>query len=149
MAQTTITANPAVGQEGQLATSAPFSLSSRVSAGAVPVGFLVVQGATSAECTVPGVTGDVTGGSALGIAKLDASRSTAAYADNEQVTIVTAGEVWVNATTAATAGGVVYVVHATGAIRGTADASATALPNATFLTSGTGLQKVKLGGVFS
>lgn len=149
MPQTSVFANPAVGQEGQLASSAGFKIGSRDANGAVPVGFCVVV-ESDTECRVPAVTAEVSDGTVLGISMLEPTRETANYADGESVSIVTAGDVWVNTATAATAGGAVYVVHATGAIRGTADASATVLPNAWLIFSlaiFTGLRQGEIFGL--
>lgn len=150
MAQTTITTDPGDGQAGQLATSADYQITSKRAEGAVAVGLVVVQGTTEDECKVPGVTGDVSDGGVLGVSRLVPTRESADYADNEYVEIVQEGEVYVLVnTTDSVAGDPVYVVHADGTIRGTADASATVLPNAVFKTSTVAgnVGVVKLGGV--
>lgn len=142
--QTSISQSPAVGLKGQMATTEGAEFTSKLALEAiVPGDFVILNGENT--CELPDVTGEVTGGVALGFAVLDPYRTSADYADGEAVRICTKGEIFVDVTVAAsTVGGPVYVIHATGKVRGTADASATALPNAIFLTAGTGPQKVKL-----
>ena len=97
MAQTSITANPAVGLAGTFATgqSTPLNTRSLEAAEAITVGkFVVVTADDASTCENVDATGEVTGGRLLGIALRPASGATA-YAAGETVTIGCVGEFWV------------------------------------------------------
>jgi hypothetical protein len=160
MAQTTVTANPAVAQAGTFATAVDgaFQVISKLAAVACVPGKLVVVTVNAEHtCEPPDATGEVTGGRALGIALIDHRKTTmTSYAIGETVQIATEGEVWVAAEDAVTAGAPCFVRFADagstglGSFRSDADtADAVALPNAIFTssTTGAGLAKVRLLGV--
>jgi hypothetical protein len=157
MAQTAITTDPAVAQAGTFASTVAGATQviSKLAAGTIPVGKLVVVTVNNANtCEVPDATGEVTGGRALGIAIIDHRKTTmTSYAAGETVQIAIAGEVWVTAEDAVTAGVQPFVRFADagstglGSFRSDADtADAVALPNAVWAstTSGAGLAKVHL-----
>jgi hypothetical protein len=146
--QTSISAAPAIGLKGQMATTEGAEFTSKLALEAIVPGDVVIHAGDN-TCELPDVTGEVTAGTAAGIAVLDPYRTSADYADGEAVRICTKGEILVDVTVAgSTVGGPVYVIFTTGKIRGTSDAGAVALPNAVFLTAGTGVQRVKLTGPF-
>lgn len=152
--QTTINQSPAVGLVGQMASSEGAAFTSRLAEETIAPGLVVAPGDTNPEttCALPDSAVDLDGTdhSAVGIAVLDPYRESADYTDGESVRICVQGEMFVNVTAAASlVGGGVYVVFTTGAVRGTADAGATLIPNAVFLTAGTGVQKIKLNGPFA
>lgn len=161
MAQTSISTNPAVAQAGTFATavSGANQVISKVAAEAITPGKAVVLTVDDdTTCEQPDATGEVTGGRTLGIALIDAQKTTLAYAAGEVVQIAIHGEVWVAAEEAVTAGADAFVRFADagstglGSFRSDADtADAVALPNARFTstTAAAGLAKVKLGGDFS
>lgn len=147
--QTTIDQTPADGLAGQMATTEGAEFTSRLAVEAISPGFVLVPGDTNPETTakLPDAATEIDGTAhtAVGIAVLDPYRTSADYADGDAVRICTKGEMWINVTAAASlVGGPVFVVHTTGAVRGTTDVGATQLPNAVFLTAGTGLQKIRI-----
>ena len=161
MAQTAITANPAVAQAGIFATAVGGAnqVISKIAAETVTPGRgVVITVADDTTCEQPDATGEITGGRFLGIALIDSQKSTVAYAAGETVQIAAEGEVWVLAEEAVTAGASVFCRFADagtvglGAFRSDADtADAVALPNAIWAstTAAAGFAKVKLGNVFS
>lgn len=152
--QTSISASPAVGLAGQVASTEGAEFTSRLAEETIAPGLVVCPGDTNPEttCALPDSADDIDGTAhtPVGVAVLDPYRTSASYTDGEAVRVMTKGELFVNVTAAASlVGGKVYVVFTTGAVRGTADAGATVLPNAVFLTAGTGVQKVRLNGPFA
>lgn len=154
--QTSVSASPADGLAGQMATTEGAEFTSRLAEETIAPGLFVNPGDTNPNttCRLPDTANDVNGTehTLLGIAVLDPYRTSASYTDGESVRICTKGEVFVTVNTAASlAGGKVYVVHASGAVRGTADASATVLPNAVFktATSAGAVGVIKLLGAFA
>lgn len=138
--QTSVSAAPADGLAGQMASTEGAEFTSRLAEETIAPGLFVNPGDTNPDttCRLPDTADDVDGTdhTLLGIAVLDPYRTSADYTDGESVRICTKGEVFVTVTAAASlAGGKVYVVHTTGAVRGTSDAGATVLPNATFKTA--------------
>lgn len=154
--QTSVSAAPAIGLAGQVASSTGAEFTSRLAEETIAPGLLVVPGDTNPEstCALPDAAGEIDGTThtPVGFAVLDPYRTSADYTDGESVRIMTRGELFVTVTVAASlVGGKVYVVHATGAVRGTADASATVLPNATFktATSAGSVGIIQLNGPFA
>jgi hypothetical protein len=161
MPQTSISANPAAAQEGQLVhQTAGVLIISKVALEAVYPGCLVVYDndtPSADKCKRPDATGDVTSGIALGVVLLDPTREGTdmdSYAAGEAVPILAAGEIWVLTESTATAGAAPFVrftaagAEREGAFRHDADtADAVALPNAVWAsTAGSaGLAKVRLG----
>jgi len=140
MAQTSITANPAVAVAGTFATgtATPLNTRSLEAAETITVGkFVVVTADDSSTCELPDATGEVTGGRTVGIALRPASGATS-YASGETVTIGTNGEFWVVAEDTGVIAGINPFVrfadagtYGLGSIRVDADTSdAVALPNA-------------------
>jgi len=146
--QTSVTAAPTVGLNGQVASTSGAEFASRLCEGAVPVAALVVKGTADTQARVPGAATefDGTGGSALGLAVLDPFRTSAAWTDEEAMKIITRGEIFVSLVNASVAGTDVFVGAATGVLDGT---TGTKLPNAVFTTTGTGVQIVKIGDTLS
>ena len=156
MAQTSVTVFPAVGQAGQLVSNDGAEVISRIAAEEITPGHVVVQGAEG-TCTRPDATGEVTGGSVLGIALLDPKRASANYTAGEAVPIVRVGTVYVTTESSATLNAEPFVRFVAGAgevegaVRHNADTSdAVALPGAFFdsAAASTGLVKVRLTGNF-
>jgi len=147
MAQTTITADPAVAVAGTFATgtSTPLNTRSAEAAETINVGAFVVQTAGGTTCELPDAATEVNGGRGLGIAMRPASGATT-YAAGETVTIGHTGEIWVAPVTAVAAGAPALVaVTGTGAFD---DTTGEALPNAVFTSAGSDLVKVWLTGPF-
>lgn len=145
MAQTTITANPAVGLPGTFATghATPLNTRSLEAAAAITVGkFVVVTANDSSTCEVPDAIGEAASGRGIGIALRPASGATA-YAAGETVTIGYSGEFWVVAEdTGCVAGDQCFIrganagTYGLGSFRSDADTNgAVALPNAVFTTT--------------
>lgn len=163
MAQTTMTANPAIGQAGTFANNVGTATIQRVAAETIAPGtYVVVTADDDSTCEYPDATGEVAGTATaargLGIAMLDHKRTTAAYSAGDTVTIMTVGEIWVATEDSSTAGERPFVRFADaattlGTFRSDADtADAVALPGSVWVsTQGTagGLAIVKLGGVGS
>ena len=163
MAQTTMTANPAIGQAGTFANNVGTATIQRVAAEEIAPGrYVVVTADDDSTCELPDATGEVAGTATaargLGIAMLDHKRTTAAYSSGDTVTIMTVGECWVTTEDSSTAGERPFVRFTAGGVnigdfRSDADTDeAVALPGAVWVsTQGTagGLAIVKLGGVGS
>lgn len=153
MAQTSIQANPDAGQAGSLASALGYRTVSKVAAEAITPGrFVVLTADDEHTCELPDATGEVNSGRALGVALLDPTRETAAYAAGDVVTILVEGEIWVVPDAAVTAGARANVsyagaglFHATG---GAGDDIATGAVY-TSTTASAVLAKVRLEGVFS
>ena len=97
MAQTTITANPAVAVAGTFATGegTPLNTRSLEAAETITVGkFVVVTVDDSSTCELPDAATEPEGGRGLGIALRPASGATS-YSAGETVTIGHTGEFWV------------------------------------------------------
>ena len=134
---------PAVAIEGMVADSSrQLDVLSRAANDAIPAGRLVVRQAEG-KCKLPVATGEITGGTALGVAMYDALRAAAPYAINDMVPVIHGGRVWVKVEEAVTEGGAVFVRFASGAggtglgaFRASADtATAVALPGAVYRSS--------------
>lgn len=161
MAQTSITADPAVAVAGTFATGQATPLNSRSleAAETITVGkFVVVTVDDASTCELPDATGEVTGGRTVGVALRPASGGTS-YSSGETVTIGSNGEFWVVAEdTGCVAGGSVFVrftdpgTYGLGSARSDADTSdAVALPNAVFTSTASAagaLVKVWINGPF-
>ena len=152
--QTSISSGPAVGLAGQMATTEGASFTSRLAEETIAPGLFVNPGDTNPDttCRLPDTANDIDGTehTLLGVSVLDAYRDSADYTDGESVRICTQGELFINVTVAASlSNGDVYVVEVGGTVRGTADASATLIQGAKFLTAGTGVQKIKLNAPFN
>jgi hypothetical protein len=139
-----------------MATTEGAEFTSRLAEETIAPGLFVCPGDTnpSTTCALPDSANDVDGTdhTPIGVAILDPYRTSASYTDGEAVRICTKGEVFVTVTAAnSLAGGKVYLVHTTGAVRGTADAGATVLPNAVFktATASGSVGVIKLLGAFA
>lgn len=151
MAQTTITVNPGVGQEGALASALDYQVVSRVAAEAIPVGrFVVLTVDDEDTCELPDATGEATSGRGLGVALRVNSREAADYAAGDQVKILTQGEIWVStndAVVAGTAANVSFQTDPLGSFSVAGSVDGNDLATGTYTTSNVaGLNIVKLGG---
>ncbi len=149
--QTSVSSAPAVGLVGQMASTEGAEFTSRLSEEAISPGAPVCPGDTLGEVTCRLVDGandiDGTEHQLIGIAVLDPYRTAKEYADGDTVLIMTKGEMFVTVSTAASLiNGDVYVLEAGTGFRGTADATATLVTNAVFVTAGTGIQKIRITG---
>ena len=161
MAQTTITANPAIGLAGTFATgeATPLNTRSSIAAETITVGKFVVVTADDADtCELPDADSEADGGRGLGIAMRPASGATT-YSAGETVTIGYRGEIWsVGEDTGCIAGAPAWVRHSTagtyglGSFRSDIDtANADQVPNAVFTSNAAAagdLVKVWLNGPF-
>ena len=159
--QTSYSQDPVLGQAGQVADDFLSDVETRVAGGAITAGLFVIASAAG-KCTVPAAAFNIE--KALGIARLDPNRTSAAYAANDSLAVIRKGRVWVEveADSAAVADTPAYVrVTANGAGKLTlgafrsdsdttgdpATAHAVVVPNAYFRTScaGGGLALLELG----
>lgn len=149
MSQTTFTEAPAVAKAGMISESAYQDIISRANDAAIEMGLGVVvdDGATTPEhnCKVPAATGEITGGTFLGITVWDTgieSDGATGYEANSVVSILRRGRVWVEVEAAVAVGGAVFCRFVAdgeeklGAFRDDADtADAVAVPGAVYLTA--------------
>lgn len=137
MSVQTSTANPAIGAPGMCSDDGFNDIVSKKATEAIPFGSYVVL--SGDNCSLPDASGDVASGKG-GIALHDPGKPTTdGYKAGDIVQVLRRGRAFVtNSTGTATAYGTVYVVHTTGAFRGTTDAGATALPGATYSRGGAG-----------
>jgi len=134
--QTSYTQAPPLGIVGTLASIRQDQVKlARAAEGALTFGTLVVRG-TDPETQVkpPAVTADITN-TAMGIVVNPLDLDQDVIEDGTMCNVLRSGHIFVISANAFTAGGDVFAVDATGAIRSDATA-ATAIPNAKFLTSG-------------
>ena len=155
MAQTTIAANPTAGIAGDLASPLNGSvIISKRAAEAIPFGVFVVLAADPDECELPDAASEAAGPRGLGVALRKPEDVSGAYAADEEVKILSVGEVWVEVETSATAGTNAYVRYASGTSTqlGELDDTAEAMANeqvagivfTTTQASAGGLAKVRL-----
>jgi len=111
-------------------------------------GLVIVPGADDYSCKLPTVTGDIPKALGMSVYRFVKEEGASTHYDAaEQVTILRGGTGYVTCTTACAYGGEVYVIHSggtAGQVRGTADASATLMPNARFAetVAGAGIVQV-------
>ena len=161
MAQTSITANPAVGLAGTFATgeATPLNTRSSIAAETITVGkFVVVTADDATTCELPDAIAEAASGRGLGIAMRPASGATT-YTAGETVTIGYRGEIWtVGEDTGVIAGADAWVrgasagTYGLGSFRSDLDTDqAVQLPNAVFTSNAAAagdLVKVWLNGPF-
>jgi hypothetical protein len=143
--QTAYTDSPAIAIAGMIVDSTLYrDVLTRVveDAAGIPPGVAVVKGTSDAQVKVPTATGQVTGGTLIGVTVYLAMRSPGVYERYAQVPVMRKGRIWVQVEEAVVEGDAVFVRFAAGtgtqlgAFRKTADtATAVALPGARFLTS--------------
>lgn len=152
MPQTSI-ADPAVAYAGMLTHQFPEGKESRAAEGAIVAGQPVLRGTDpdlQAIAIADGDTVDET--TVLGFAVLHTSRAydaTNPIADDDPVTVLRKGRIWVETSAAVTAGNPVYVGNATAQLGDIEDAAGTGLalmPGARFVNSngGAGLALVEI-----
>ena len=159
--QTAVSYNPAAAIEGQIADLNNSDLRSYAAGVDITNGRFVVMGATDGRCKLPTATGQITGGTALGIAVYDPMKmvswpagTTVPYPQGTTVPVLRRGPVWVKVEEAVVPGDPVFVRFAAGAggtalgaFRKSADtATAVQYPGAVYLdTAGAnGLARVDL-----
>jgi hypothetical protein len=143
--QTSVTVNPAVAIEGQMADSGDTDVISRLAVISTVPGRLVAfkTGDADNQARHPDATGQVTA-QALGIPVYDGMHPTNPYAIGDMVPVLKRGRIWVLPEEAVTPASPVFVRFADGTVvshnggfRTSADtATAVALPTCRFLTSG-------------
>jgi len=156
--QSSVATDVSASKNGALADSRPSTVESHVATESIPFGRFVCRITASPDesCSLPAVTGDVTSGRAIGFSVYDASKEDNAadgYLDNEPVSVLRKGLIWVDCETAAAVGGAVFVrfqdagALGLGAVRNDADtADAVALPGAYFrsVLSGAGIVQIEV-----
>lgn len=160
MAQTTITADPAVAVAGTFATGVATPINSRSleAVETIPVGvFVVVTVDDESTCELPDAQAEAASGRGLGVAMRPASGATS-YSAGETVTIGYVGEIWVVGEDTGVISGAQAFVRGVaggsglGSFRSDVDGTdAVALPNAVFTSntvSAGDLVKVWLNGPF-
>ena len=147
MPQTSMSADPAVAQNGELAYPIRTKvIDSKVAASAaIPFGIFVTR-AANGTVRAPALTGEVTA-SGVGFALRDDTKpfNSAGYAVGDQIPVLRKGYIYALCETAWTEEGAVFARFTAnggntvlGKIRNDADtANAVAIPNARFVTSGT------------
>lgn len=159
--QASVGYNPAVAIEGQIADLNNVDMRSYAAGVDITNGRFVVMGAADGRCKLPTATGQITGGTALGIAVYDPMKMvnwpsgvSVPYPQGTTVPIVRKGVVWVKVEEAVAPGDPVFVRFAAGAggtnlgaFRKSADtATAVQYPGAVYLdtAAANGLARVDL-----
>lgn len=159
--QTGVTYTPAVAIEGQLADLNNHDTRSYAAGVDITNGRFVVMGATDGRCKLPTATGQITGGTALGISIYEPTRMvnwpssvTVPYPQGSTVPVLRRGPIWVKVEEAVAPGDPVFVRFAAGAggtalgsFRKSADtATAVQYPGAVYLdtAAANGLARVDL-----
>lgn len=153
MPQSSVSNDPAIAREGQAASINRLDTVSylNLSGGDIPYGRVVVMDTADGSARLPALTGEITGGTALGITIADSSKAPNAggYADNDQLPILRKGQIYMIAEDAVAAGGDVFVRFSAsggeslGRVRSDADTSdAVALPGARYLSSTSGADEL-------
>ena len=120
--QTSVGYNPAVAIEGQVADLNNVDMRSYAAGVDITNGRFVVMGAADGRCKLPTATGQITGGTALGIAVYDPMKmpnwpagTTVPYPQGTTVPVIRKGVVWVKVEEAVAPGDPVFIRFASGA----------------------------------
>ena len=128
-----------IGQSGQIADATGRTVDSFAAEGVVAFGAAVERGTNPAKQVV-----EFAGGDFLGVAVFSHTEVTGQYEDEASVGVMTKGRVIVDTLAVEVeAGELAYVVDATGVFT---NVSTDATACGTWLTSGTGLQVLQVGG---
>ena len=133
--QTSYTQDYAVGQVGQIADISNRVIDSFAAEGTIAFGIAVARGTNKQKQVIP-----FAGSGFVGISVFEHNED-GLYNDEDSVSVMTSGRIYVTTAATVVAGETAYAVNATGAITNVATA-ATAIGK--FLTSGTGIVVLEL-----
>ena len=133
--QTSYTQDYVVGQVGQIADISDRTIDSFAAEGKIGFGIAVARGTNKQKQVIP-----FAGTGFVGISVFEHNEN-GLYKDEESVSVMTSGRIYVTTAATVVAGTTAYAVNATGAITNVSTA-ATAIGK--FLTSGTGIVVLEL-----
>ena len=133
--QTSYTQDYVIGQVGQIADISDRTIDSFAAEGTIAFGIAVARGTNKQKQVIP-----FAGSGFVGISVFEHNEN-GLYKDEDSVSVMTSGRIYVTTAATVVAGTTAYAVNATGAITNDAT-NATAVGK--FLTSGTGLVVLKL-----
>ena len=133
--QTSYTQDYVIGQAGQIADISDRTIDSFAAEGEIGFGIAVARGTNKQKQVIP-----FTGTGFVGISVFEHNEN-GLYKDEDSVSVMTSGRIYVTTAATVVAGTTAYAVNATGAITNVSTA-ATAIGK--FLTSGTGFVVLEL-----
>ena len=133
--QTSYTQDYVVGQVGQIADISDRTIDSFAAEGTIAFGIAVARGSNKQKQVIP-----FAGTGFVGISVFEHNEN-GLYKDEDSVSVMTSGRIYVTTAATVTAGTTAYAVNATGAITNVST-DATAIGK--FLTSGTGIVVLEL-----
>lgn len=133
--QTSYTQDYVIGQVGQIADISDRTIDSFAAQGTIAFGIAVARGTNKQKQVIP-----FAGSGFVGISVFEHNEN-GLYKDDDSVSVMTSGRIYVTTAATVVAGETAYAVNATGAITNAA-ANATAIGK--FLTSGTGIVVLEL-----
>ena len=135
MSQLSYTQDFVIGQVGQIADISDRTIDSFAAEGTIAFGIAVARGTNKQKQVIP-----FAGSGFVGISVFEHNEN-GLYKDEDSVSVMTSGRIYVTTAATVVAGTTAYAVNATGAITNVAT-DATAIGK--FLTSGTGLVVLEL-----
>lgn len=133
--QTSYTQDYVIGQVGQIADTSNRVIDSFAAEGTIAFGIAVARGTNKQKQVIP-----FAGSGFVGISVFEHNEN-GLYEDDDSVSVMTSGRIYVTTAATVVAGETAYAVNATGAITNVTTA-ATAIGK--FLTSGTGIVVLEL-----
>ena len=133
--QTSYTQDYVIGQVGQIADISDRTIDSFAAEGTIAFGIAVARGTNKQKQVIP-----FAGSGFVGISVFEYNEN-GLYNDEDSVSVMTSGRIYVTTAATVVAGTTAYAVNATGAITNVAT-DATAIGK--FLTSGTGIVVLEL-----
>lgn len=133
--QTSYTQDYVIGQVGQIADISDRTIDSFAAEGTIAFGIAVARGTNKQKQVIP-----FAGSGFVGISVFEHNEN-GLYKDEDSVSVMTSGRIYVTTAATVVAGTTAYAVNATGAITNDAT-NATAVGK--FLTSGTGIVVLEL-----
>lgn len=133
--QTSYTQDYVIGQAGQIADASDRTIDSFAAEGEIGFGIAVARGTNKQKQVIPFAGTDF-----VGISVFEHNEN-GLYNDEDSVSVMTAGRIYVTTAVTVVAGETAYAVNATGAITNVST-DATAIGK--FLTSGTGIVVLEL-----
>ena len=133
--QTSYTQDYVIGQAGQIADISDITIDSFAAEGEIGFGIAVARGTNKQKQVIP-----FAGTGFVGISVFEHNEN-GLYKDEDSVSVMTSGRIYVTTAATVVAGTTAYAVNATGAITNVSTA-ATAIGK--FLTSGTGIVVLEL-----
>lgn len=133
--QTSYTQDYVIGQVGQIADISDRTINSFAAEGEIAFGIAVARGTNKQKQVIP-----FAGSGFVGISVFEHNEN-GLYKDDDSVSVMTSGRIYVTTAATVVAGETAYAVNATGAITNVTTA-ATAIGK--FLTSGTGIVVLEL-----